>query len=129
VTAYVDSSALVKLVVKEPESAALRSYLSSAGPLVTSILATVEVPRAVARVASNAGALVTAVLGTVTVIAFDRAIAGRAANLGPAPLRTLDAIHLTTALELAGELDAFVCYDERLSAGARALGLRVVAPE
>jgi predicted nucleic acid-binding protein len=125
---YVDSSAVVKLVVKEPESHALRSYLSAVGPLATSILTTVEVPRAVARVAPTAAEGATAVLAAMAVIGFDSALASRAAALGPASLRALDAIHLATALELVGDLSAFVCYDERLAAAARSLGLPVVAP-
>lgn len=125
---YLDSSAVVKLVVEEPESRALRGFLEAAGPLATSILATVEVPRAVARVAPSAGSAASVVLGALTVIGFDSVIASRAVALGPATLRTLDAIHLATAMELVGELSAFVCYDERLAAAARSLGLPVVAP-
>ena len=53
---YVDSSALVKLIVREPETDALRQYLTSAGPLTSSILATVEVSRAVARAAPESTA-------------------------------------------------------------------------
>lgn len=126
--AYVDSSALVKLVRQEPETDALRRYLTSAGPLTSSILATVEVPRAVSRVAPERADAVPAVLETVVLVEFDARIAARAAALGPASLRTLDAIHLATALELVGELTAFVSYDDRLSAAARDLGLPVVAP-
>jgi len=61
------------------------------------------------------------------VLAFDARIAARAAALRPAGMRTLDAIQLATALELAGDLTAFVSYDDRLSAAARNLGLPVVA--
>jgi predicted nucleic acid-binding protein len=67
------------------------------------------------------------VFEAVNVLAFDTRIAARAAALRPASLRTLDAIHLATALELAGDLTAFVSYDDRLSAAARDLGLPVVA--
>ena len=126
--AYVDSSALVKLIVRESESDALRRYLSSAGPLTSSILVTVEVSRAVARVAPDAGATVTSVFEGLNVLAFDARIAARAAALDPAGLRTLDAIHLATALELRDELTAFVSYDDRLSTAAREMGLPVVAP-
>lgn len=125
---YVDSSALVKLIVRESESDALRRYLSSAGPLTSSILVTVEVSRAVARVAPDAGATVTSVFEGLNVLAFDARIAARAAALDPAGLRTLDAIHLATALELRDELTAFVSYDDRLSTAAREMGLPVVAP-
>jgi predicted nucleic acid-binding protein len=126
--AYVDSSALVKLIVREAETDALRRYVDAAGPLTSSILATVEVPRAVARVAPEATPSVVAVIGRLNVLAFDGRIAARAATLNPAGLRALDAIHLATALELGDELTAFVTYDDRLSAAARDLGLPVVAP-
>lgn len=125
---YVDSSALVKLIVREAESDALRRYLSSAGPLTSSILATVEVARAVARSAPDSSAAMAAVFETLSVLAFDARIAARAAALRPAGLRTLDAIHLATGLELADELAAFVSYGDRLSAAARDLGMPVVAP-
>jgi hypothetical protein len=126
--AYIDSSALVKLIVREPETDALRRYLTSAGPLASSILATVEVSRAVARALPESTAAMADVFEVVNVLAFDARIAARAAALRPASLRTLDAIHLATALELAGDLSAFVSYDDRLSAAARDLGLPVVAP-
>jgi predicted nucleic acid-binding protein len=125
---YVDSSALVKLLVREAESDALRRYLSSAGPLTSSILATVEVARAVARSAPDSSAAVAAVFETLSLLAFDARIAARAAALSPAGLRALEAIHLATALELADELAAFVSYDDRLSAAARDLGMPVVSP-
>ena len=125
---YVDSSALVKLIVREPETDALRQYLTSAGPLTSSILATVEVSRAGARAAPESTAEMVAVFEALSVLAFDARSAARAAALSPAGLRTLDAIHLATALELAGDLTAFVSYDDRLCAAARDLGLPVVAP-
>jgi len=126
--AYVDSSALVKLIVREAETDELRRYVDSAGPLTSSILATVEVSRVLARVAPESTAAMTAVFEALAVVAFDARIAARASALSPAGLRTLDAIHLATALELGDELTAFVSYDERLSAAARNLGLPVVAP-
>ena len=43
---YVDSSAIVKLVVAEPESRALRRYLARRQPLVSSALTRIEVARA-----------------------------------------------------------------------------------
>lgn len=129
---YLDSSALVKLIVVEPESHALRQYLATAGPLASSILATVEVARAVARVAPESAAATAAAISaafeSVSVIGFDSRVASRAAALAPIELRTLDAIHLATALELGAELTAFVSYDARLSAAALAAGLPVVAP-
>ena len=44
---YLDSSAIVKLVIAEPESSALRKFLRRRRPLVASALARTEVTRAV----------------------------------------------------------------------------------
>ena len=126
--AYVDSSALVKLIRREPETDALRAYLTSAGPLASSIVATVEVSRAIARGAPELISSIPAVIGMLVLLPFDSRLAARAAAVGPAGLRTLDAIHLASAVELGDELTAFVSYDARLSAAARDLGLSVVAP-
>jgi predicted nucleic acid-binding protein len=125
---YVDSSALVKLVIGERESDALRRYLTSAGQLTTSILAVVEVARAVERVAPGSAAAVVAVFQSVAVVGLDARIAARAGSLGPVSMRTLDAIHLATALELGVELSAFISYDERLSEAARGKGFTVITP-
>ena len=43
---YLDSSAIVKLAIAEPESAPLRQYLRRRRPLMTSALARTEVARA-----------------------------------------------------------------------------------
>ncbi len=43
------------------------------------------------------------------------------------PIRTLDAIHLATAI-LAGPVEAFVAYDDRLVDAARSTGMTVVQP-
>lgn len=125
---YVDSSALVKLVVSEAESDALRRYLDTADQPISSILTTIEVARAAGRVAPGSGAEVAAVLDSIAIVSLDARIAAKAAGLLPASLRTLDAIHLATAMEFGIELSAFVCYDERLATAARGLGLAVVAP-
>jgi len=119
---------MVKLVIGERESDALRHYLASAGQVTSSILAVVEVARAVERVAPGSAAAAAAVFESVAVIGLDARIAARAGSLAPAGLRTLDAIHLATALELGVELTAFISYDERLSEAARGKGIMVVAP-
>jgi predicted nucleic acid-binding protein len=119
---------MVKLVIGERESDALRRYLASAGQLTTSILAIVEVARAVERVAPGSAAVAVAVFESVAVVGLDARIAARAGSVGSAGLRTLDAIHLATALQLGVELEAFISYDERLSGAARDMGLTVIAP-
>lgn len=125
---YLDASALVKLVVAEAETAALRTYLTHRPRRTTSILARVEVARALGRAGVDQRAQLEAVFeGLIVVELADDIVAG-AGRVGPATLRTLDAIHVATALELGAHLVAFVTYDARLADSARAIGMAVAAP-
>lgn len=126
---YLDASALVKLIVAEPESGALRRYLGERPRIISSRIAEVELRRAVARQDEiDAGDRVSSLIATVELLELDGEVARRAGELTPATLRSLDAIHLASALVIAPEVDAVVAYDTRLAAAARAAGLAVVAP-
>ena len=126
----IDSSALVKLVLDEPESAALEGWLTSRAPLsvAASDLVRVELIHAVARVAPAGVPRARTLLTGVDLVPVTRDLLETAADLGPPCLRTLDALHLATALSLGSALDAFVVYDERLAQAATDAGLPVVAP-
>lgn len=126
---YVDSSALVKLVREEPESAALRRWLAqAAGEVVACDLVRTELIRAARRVSPQDAAVAHEVLDGVTLIPVTRALFDSAARLDPVVLRSLDAIHLAAALDLGDELDGLVTYDDRLGEAARANGVVVVRP-
>jgi predicted nucleic acid-binding protein len=125
-TAYADASAIVKLVVEERESAACAHFLAEFDEVVTSRLGLVETARAVARWGGPPESI-DAVGETLGVIELGADIAATAGLLSPPSLRTLDALHLASALALY-HLDAFVTYDERLGAAARAAGLPVASP-
>jgi predicted nucleic acid-binding protein len=126
-TAYVDASALVKLIVDEPGALALRRFLAGFDEHLTSRVGIVETRRALARGSADADATVR-MLAPVAPVELDAAIAATAAVLQPATLRTLDAIHLATALALY-HVDAFVTYDDRLADAARSIGLPVASPK
>jgi predicted nucleic acid-binding protein len=131
---YADASALVKLVRDEPESAALRTFVTDAD-LVACELVLTEVPRAIRRAVANdprlpldtlirrAGEL----LDAVGLLPLDRAVLAVAGALEEPALRTLDAIHVAAAVDLS-PLDGFISYDERQAAAARLAGLRTVSP-
>lgn len=125
---YLDSSAIVKLVVREPESLALRRYLRRRAPLVSSALARTEVLRALLSAGDEALARGRSVLQRVDLVRVNDRILSAAGAMRPAHLRSLDAIHLATALELDDDLKALVTYDERMVAAAESLGLHVVRP-
>ena len=128
-TTYVDSSALLKLAVREPETAALEAHLAAADGLVASRLAVLECRRA-ARRASHRRLLQTVdqVLDAVYLLEITPAIINEAARVDPPFLRSLDAIHLATALSIDDEALEVITYDERFADAARANGLSVVQP-
>jgi predicted nucleic acid-binding protein len=126
--AYLDSSAILKLVQQEAETDALRAALSSVSGRASSQLAVVEVTRRARRWGEPAQTIARAVLGSTSLRPIDAAVIDRAVVLEPGGLRALDAIHLATALTMASELDAFISYDHRLNAAATAAGLNVESP-
>jgi hypothetical protein len=125
-----DTSALVKPVVAEAETDALRAWLSSRGdrPWVASDLCRVEVVRAVARAAPAAVGAARELLAGLDLVPLSQTLLGEAAALPPASLRSLHAIHLATALMLGSELEALVVYDDRLADAAAGAGLPVARP-
>lgn len=125
---YLDSSALVKLAVREPESLALRRYLRRKQPLVSSALARTEVLRALLPAGDEAMSRGRAVLQRIDLVRVNDRILNAAGVLRPPELRSLDAIHLATAQELGDQLGALVTYDERMVAVAKQLGYRIVQP-
>lgn len=127
-TLYLDSSALVKVVIDEPESAAVRAFVDGASTCYASALVRAEVPRALRRHGARPAARGHVLVDELDLIELDDALLADASGVGDAMLRTLDAIHLASALLLGDELDALVTYDMRLAEAAREAGLRVEAP-
>jgi uncharacterized protein len=126
--AYLDSSALVKLVIPEPESRALREELGRWDRHVSSALAWTEVVRASVRVNPAGGELAERVVRAVDLVAVDDELLKQAARFEPAQLRTLDAVHLASVLLLRQTVGAVISYDARLLSALKAAGLPAVAP-
>ncbi|QZY47773.1 type II toxin-antitoxin system VapC family toxin [Mycolicibacterium austroafricanum] len=128
---YLDTSAMVKLVVAEPESEELIDWLNERlthAPIVTSIIGRVELHRAALRAGAEAMAAAREVLDGVDTLVLTEPIAALAGTMVPAELRTLDALHLATAEIHREGLTAICAYDRRLVDAARARKLPVVAP-
>lgn len=125
---YLDSSAAVKLIVREAESDALESWLRPHDVLASSALLRTELLRAIQRGAPRRIAEARAALAAFTLRAVDDEILDAAGDIGPSSIRSLDAIHLATALRLVTALDAIVTYDRRMIEGAVLLGLPVASP-
>lgn len=125
---YLDSSAVVKLVIAEPESSALRAHLRRRRPLVSSALARTEVLRAL--LPSGAAALSRGrdVFRRLDLVRINDRILDAAGILEPAQMRSLDAIHVATAHLLGEDLGQVVTYDDRMADAARQLGLKTASP-
>ena len=124
--AYLDASAIVKLVVDEVESPVLLHWYVEVERAVTSRIGVIETRRAIRR-RDHDEARLAAVIDRLEVFELDADIDRRASAITPLSLRTLDAIHVATALAIPG-LGSFVTYDDRLADAARAVGLPVVRP-
>lgn len=122
---YVDTSAAMKLVVDEAESAALVESLSADRRLVASWLLHTEMHCAAGRHPNEVDIDdVQDVLNTVNLADITRGDMIAAGTF--APLRSNDAIHLAVAIRLGA--DEIVTYDRELTAAARTAGLSTFAP-
>lgn len=127
---YADTSALVKLVVAEAETAALREWIAAEKPvLVSSDLARAELQRAVRRGAPDRAVQAKTLLDSIMLMTLSSAVYDSAGRLDPAMLRTLDAVHVAAALELGDDLEGLITYDDRLAEAARLHGIRVIIPQ
>lgn len=126
---YLDTSALVKLVVSEAETAALRAWMGEAERTPVSCdLARTELLRAVRRAAPDRVVQARAVLDSITLIEVTTSVFEEAGRLDPTVLRSLDAVHLAAALSLGDDLDGIITYDERFAEAAQSNGVPVTSP-
>ncbi|MEJ7891058.1 MAG: type II toxin-antitoxin system VapC family toxin [Solirubrobacteraceae bacterium] len=129
---YVDSSALLKRYVDEPDSEAAGALLRSDDSLLTARHTVVEVRRSLARVlgerdASEARAAFARDVHALSLIELDVDTCEAAATIAEATgARTLDALHLAAAQRAGGSAVQFLTFDVRQAQAARALGFTVV---
>ncbi len=127
--AYLDTSAVVRLLVPEPESPALRAELQRWPRRASSALLQLELLRVVRR--ADLPALVVVArrqLSSIHLLRLDQELLDGAAELEPWTLRALDAIHLASALALGEQLGPVLTYDQSMAAGARAIGIEARSP-
>ena len=127
--AYLDSSAFVKLVVREPESSALKRALARWPQRASAALLRTEAVRAL-RHSGNERYVAAArlLMRSVHLVQLDEVLLDRAADMAPAALRPLDAVHLAAAMSLGSDLGIVFAYDTRLNLAAERLGLPVAPP-
>ena len=129
-TLYVDSSALLKRYVDEPDSDRAVELLTTDPTLVTGRHTVVEVRRNLARVlsptdATAARAAFATDLASFSIVELDASTCELAATIAEqTSVRTLDALHLGAARRLGSNL-TFVTFDVRQAQAARSLGFAV----
>jgi predicted nucleic acid-binding protein len=136
VTAYLDTSALLRLVLREPGAL---EELRSSDALVSSELIAVESSRTIDRLRLQ-GSLTTAEaadrvkalgewLEAIDLVLLRPPVLSRASDPLPVPLGTLDTIHLATALiwrERIGALPVVATHDAALALAARSFGFDIL---
>jgi predicted nucleic acid-binding protein len=130
---YMDTSALTKLLIAEPQTPELRTWLTAqidAGDsAATSSLGRVELMRTVARYGEPGQSdRARYLLEGLDILPLTEPMMALAESIGPPSLRSLDAIHLAAAAYFEQELTAFVTYDHRLLNGCRDIGLTTASP-
>ena len=124
---YLDTSAFLKTVWEERESAELLDAIADR-PTISSAILALEARRSTVRVDAALLPRTDLLLGEVTQVDLSPAVLESASRMPDPRLRTLDAIHLATALLVREELDVLLTYDERLLAAAAAHGIPTAAP-
>lgn len=126
---YLDTSALGRVVLDEPDGDAIGVALTEFEVVVSSRLLRIELHRLGLR-AGIASEEIEGWLAGVAIVPLDDVILAAAEALAPASVATLEAIHLATALQLAAErhVPSMMTFDARLAEGAREHGLDVIMP-
>ncbi len=124
--AYLDTSAYVKVPLREPERVTLLQALEPYAPVSSRLLA-VEAVRACRRYGEPYADAARAGLAAVSLVPLDEPVIALAQTLSPTTLRTPDALHLATALSVP-DLAVVVTYDDRMRDAAEAAGLSVIVP-
>jgi hypothetical protein len=135
---YLDTSALVKLLVQEAHSSEVKAAARLAGTCGTSRIAYVETLAALARrereglaphLAQEIRASFETMWESLMLVEVNRPITVRAAVLARTHgLRAYNAVHLASAQEIHETIPdtVFACFDERLNKAAMAQGMRVL---
>lgn len=124
---YIDTSAALKLIKEEAESAALAAFIDEGGAdLVGGMLLETELRRAVHRDPALTQGMVSDLLEGIALFDMPRSLYSEAGLISGTFLRSLDALHIVTAVRCGADL--MLTYDERMAEAARTSGLRVVAP-
>ncbi|WP_175935561.1 type II toxin-antitoxin system VapC family toxin [Corynebacterium sp. Marseille-P4321] len=123
---YFDTSAALKLLLREAESPQLVAAIRNVNPqLYISDLGVTELRRAAQRETNLTQQLVSNLLRKFHVVQIDRPVFNQAGLLPGRHLRSLDALHVAIALDM--QADALIAYGKRMLEAANEAGLQVLS--
>ena len=124
---YIDSSAILKLIKPEKESAALIKKLPNT--LIASRISRVEVTRTIIRYEPDLLDSTYDVLADIQMVPVEDSIITIAENLPQfINLRSLDSLHIASALAIKNVLKGIITYDKEMVIAANALGFKTLSP-
>ena len=124
---YADSSAILKLLIVEKESAALTNFIDFT--IKSSALTRVEIIRVLHKIAPEKIAQAQVILAGIDLTPLNPAILSAAENFAPAiTLKSLEALHVASVLFLGAAVEGLITYDKAMIKNAKELGIKVVSP-
>ena len=124
---YADSSAILKLLIVEKESAALTDFIDFT--IKSSALTRVEVIRVLQKIAPEKIDQAQIILAGIDLTPLNPAILSMAENFAPAiTLKSLDALHVATAIFLDKSVEGVITYDKAMIKNAKELRIKVASP-
>jgi uncharacterized protein len=125
---YLDSSAILKLVVDESESSAMRNIFNDR--CATSVISRIEVIRNIRRIDISALASAQEILGRISTIPLNEsALRTAEAITASTNLKSLDCIHIGSMISSPIPLQGIITYDKAMAANAEILGINVLSPK
>lgn len=124
---YLDSSAILKLILTESESKSLNIFLTDEA--MTSTISRVEVIRTLNRMSPSSVTRGKEILAKILLTPMNPTILSSAENFPESiTLRSLDAIQIATVIFLNKSVEGVITYDKQMIKNAKELGIKVVSP-
>jgi predicted nucleic acid-binding protein len=124
---YIDSSAIIKLIKPEKESAALIKKLPNG--LITSRISRVEVARTITKFEPDLLDETFDILADIQMVPVEDSIITLAENLPQyIALRALDSLHIASALAIKNVIKGVITYDKEMAKAAKTLGFTILSP-
>ena len=125
---YIDSSAIIKLIIKEEESQALLRVINQ--KMFTSVLAKVEVARTLARSGTSITKVRDQVMHHLDFLPISEEVINLIEEIPlPRQVRSLDSIYIGSAHLISELIDGVITYDKDMQQALTQLGIIWLAPK